>query len=95
MAGNAAGVKHYLQHTLVLDEPLRNAFVDEQGFSEWNDGKDLTMEDIETMCKNMRRPGGTIPNPRAGDAGQPPTLPNPGIHVGYVQEKKLKQMRSR
>ena len=92
MAGNAAAVKNFLRDRFGFAQPLQDAFVDEQGFSEWNDGRDLTMEDIETMCKNMRRPGGTIPNPRAATAGQPATIPNPGINVGYVQERQLKQM---
>ena len=92
MAGNAVAVKNFLRDRFGFAQSLQDAFVDEQGFSEWNDGRDLTMEDIETMCKNMRRPGGTIPNPRAATAGQPATIPNPGINVGYVQERQLKQM---
>jgi len=50
----------------------------------------LTDEEVENLCKVTRRPGGTIPNPQAHVAGQPATIPNPGITVPLVAENNLK-----
>jgi hypothetical protein len=34
--------------------------------------------EVENLCKVICRPGGTIPNPQAGAARQPPTISDPG-----------------
>jgi hypothetical protein len=49
----------------------------------------LKNDEIENLCKVIRCPGGTIPNPNAGD-GQPPAIPNPGIPVSLRAENNLK-----
>ena len=51
---------------------------DEQGLEKLDELKVLTNDDIESLCKVVRRPGGTVPNPNARDPGQPATLSNPG-----------------
>ena len=43
--------------------------------------KVLNNDDIESLCKVFRRPGGTITNPNAYDPGQPASLSNPGDQV--------------
>ena len=43
------------------------------GFITDNQGLD-TNDEIESLCKVDRSPGGTVPNPNAGDPGQPATL---------------------
>ena len=48
-----------------------------QGLDTLDELKVLTNDEIESLCKIVRRPGGTIPNPNAGDPGQPATLSNP------------------
>ena len=40
--------------------------------------KVLTNGDIESLCKVVWRPGGTVPNPNAGDPGQPAMLSKHG-----------------
>jgi hypothetical protein len=51
--------------------------------------------DIEDVCKIVRSPGGTIPNPNSGRGGIgiPNVLPNPGVQICHLHEKKLKMLR--
>ena len=51
---------------------------DDQGLNTLDELKVLTNDEIEILCKVVWRPGGTVPNPNAGDLGQPATLLNPG-----------------
>jgi hypothetical protein len=49
------------------------------------------------MCSNIRKPGGTIPNP-AFDAENPVAgvtamIPNPGVSMDLPCEKLLHQLR--
>ena len=53
----------------------------DQGLDTLDELKVITNDEIESLCKVVRRPGGTAPNPNAGDPGQPDTLPNPGEQV--------------
>ena len=50
----------------------------------------LTNDEIESLCKVVRCPGGTVPNPNAGDPGQPATMSNPGEKVPLRAELNLK-----
>jgi hypothetical protein len=56
----------------------------------------LTDKDIKELCTNVRKPGGTIPNPAYDAAnpvaGVPLTLPNPGVPMGLPHEKLLRQL---
>eukprot|EP00978_Attheya_sp_CCMP212_P004879 scaffold10702_cov33-Attheya_sp.AAC.1 len=63
---------------------------DEQGIDELSDYKILTDSEIEGICKVVRRPGGTIPNPNAGDTGQPAIITAPGESVSMIAESNLK-----
>ena len=49
----------------------------------------LSDEEIESLCKALRRPGGTMDNP---DAGNPGTYsdPNPGNNISLRAETNLK-----
>lgn len=49
----------------------------------------LTDSEIENLCKVVRRPGGLMANPNAGD-GAPANIPNPGISVSLRAENNLK-----
>jgi hypothetical protein len=88
----------YMQNILGIGQvDIRNALRG-QGISTVDDFIALTEDDIEDVCKIIRRPGGTIPNPAFGAAGrgaggQPPVLPNPGLQIGHLQEKRLKMLR--
>ena len=52
----------------------------------------LDDDEVVNSCKVVRRPGGTIPNPDAGDPGQPNDIPNPGLNVTLRAENNLKLM---
>jgi hypothetical protein len=48
----------------------------------------LIEKDVNQMCSNIRKPGGTINNPsfnmNAPVAGVPAMIPNPGLPVGHI-----------
>ena len=62
----------------------------DQGLDTLDELKVLTNDEIESLCKVVWRPGGTVPNPNAGDPGQPATLSNPGEQVPLRAELNLK-----
>ena len=62
----------------------------DQGLDTSDELKVLTNDEIESLCKVVWRPGGTVPNPNAGDPGQPATLSNPGEQVPLRAELNLK-----
>ena len=51
---------------------------EDQGLDTLDELKVLTNDEIESLCKVVRSPGETVPNPNAGDPGQPATLLNHG-----------------
>ena len=61
-----------------------------QDMTELEEFKLLKDEEVESLCKVVRHPGGTVPNPQADMVGQAPTLPNPGIPVSLRAENNLK-----
>ena len=63
---------------------------DDQGLDTLDELKVLTNDEIESLCKVVWHPGGIVPNPNAGDPGQPATLSNPGEKVPLRAELKLK-----
>ena len=52
----------------------------------------LKDDEVENLCKVIRRPGGTMPNPNAAVDGQPAQIPNPGSAVSLRAENNLKLM---
>ena len=44
---------------------------DAQDMNSLDEFKLMTNKEVESLCKVVQRPGGTIPNPQAGDPGQP------------------------
>ena len=61
-----------------------------QGLNELEEFRLLKDEEVQSLCKVVRHPGGTIPNPQATIVGQPATLPNPGLSVSLRAENNLK-----
>ena len=59
--------------------------VDEQGLDSLEEIKLLTDDEIENLCKVVRRPGGTIPGANPGD----PPVNNPGTPVPLRAENHL------
>ena len=87
MAANAATVRNYFQGTLLIqDNDARNALTN-QGLDDWDSFLTVTDQDIQDICKNIRSPGGLVTN-QDGDL-----VPNRGINIGFVFEKRLRQLR--
>ena len=63
---------------------------DNQGLDTLDEMKILTDTEVENLCKVIRRPGGVIPNPAAGQAGVPAEVPNHGLQVPLRAENNLK-----
>ena len=66
---------------LVLSAKAAGFITYDQGLDTLDDLKVITNDEIESLCKVVRRPGGTAPNPNGGDPGQPAILSNPGEQV--------------
>jgi hypothetical protein len=60
---------------------------DDQEISSIEELKMLFDNDVVELCKALRRPGGTIINPAAGQFGQ---IPNPGINIPLRAVENLK-----
>jgi hypothetical protein len=44
---------------------------------------------IKDMCKNIRRSGGTLPNPNAEEPGAPAVIPCNGVAISPTAEERL------
>jgi ribosomal protein S13 len=62
------------------------AIAEDQGLDNLAEVKLLTDDEIESLCKVLRRPGGTEPGVSAGA----PPVPNPGIPVNLRAENHMK-----
>ena len=62
----------------------------DQGIDHIDDLKSLDADEIETLLKLLRRPGGTITNPNAANPGQPAHITAPGILVSMRAATHLK-----
>jgi hypothetical protein len=95
MAANQAAINNYLQDTLGFPQTLAHA-LNAQGLDGFDILINLMDKDIKEMCTNVRKPGGTIPNPAFDAAnpvpGVPATIPNPGVSMGLPHEKLLRQL---
>jgi hypothetical protein len=58
----------------------------------WHSSPISRTSEVENLCKVIRQPGGTIPNPQAGAARQPPTISDPGHAISFRSENNLKLM---
>lgn len=87
---NLAAMRTALQRLGFSDDASR-FITEQQGLDALTEFRILKDEEVESLCKVVRRPGGTIPNPAAQQQeGQPATLPNPGIAVSLRAENNLK-----
>lgn len=87
MAANLAQLNGYLNNTLNLSDVMRAA-VNAQGLQSFDAFQGLTDNDIKDICKNVRSPGGMIPDP--ANAGQ--QIPNRGVAMGHLHEKRLRML---
>ncbi len=71
---------------------LRRALV-HQGVENVASFLGMTVNDVDDLCSNTRKPGGLIPNPAHVDN---PVLPemitDPGMVVGRIYQERLKQI---
>lgn len=79
----------FITGTLLVTN-LQRVAINAQGLTQFDDMLYFTEEDIHDFCVNLRRPGGTIPNP-AYDPNNPvpevaTTIPNPGVPLGQLAE---------
>ena len=89
---NRNAVSAYMSATLeIADQNVREALLDE-GLDGFENFIGLTEDDIKDICKNVRKPGGDIPNPNNA-AGQPARIPNPGAPVTNPHMKGLLRLR--
>ena len=67
-----------------------NSIIDDQGIDSIEEVGYLKDPDIDALCKTIKRPGGTIANPNAGNAGQPNWISNTGHQVSLRVEGNIK-----
>ena len=72
-------VRNYFTNSFGLVDPLRDAIVDGQGYNSWDSFLDIKVDDVDGICANIRKPGGTIPNPAVAGA----LIANPGVAIGH------------
>ena len=87
-----AAFNGYLNNRLNITSLVMRTAINDQGLTRIDDFIGLTDQDIKDLCDNIRKPGGTIPNPNATVAGQPPTIPNPGQPISFVSMKWLRML---
>ena len=85
-------LNNYLITVLGLTQPQCEA-VNAQGLTTFRSLENLKDKDIDKVVEGIRKPGGTIPNPRAGEPGQQATIPNPGTEFGFIPTLRLKMLR--
>jgi hypothetical protein len=89
MVANLAAIQSALTR-LGFSNQAATFITDAQELNDLDEYALLTDDEVENLCKVIRKPGGTIVNPNAAVEGQPPTIPNPGIAVTLRAENNLK-----
>jgi hypothetical protein len=88
---------NYLTNTLLIASNDLRAAIMPQGIKDFDLYIALTEGNIGDICTNLRKSGRTIDNPNHDPAnpvaGIPATVPNPGIPIGHITEKRLKMLR--
>ena len=67
-----------------------NSAANDQGIDTIEELRRLKDSDVDELCKAMRRPGGYVANPNAGQDGQPPLIANPGHAVNLRTQNNIK-----
>ena len=89
----------YLSMTLLITSAATLAAINAQGCTSIDDMAAMTDTDVKDICNNIKKPGGVIENRVWTDAAVaqraniPRYIPNPGISVGHLHEKRLRMLR--
>jgi hypothetical protein len=89
MAANLAALCAALQRVGVA-APVTNNITDIENIDSLEELKLLRSDHVETLCQTIHNPGGLVNNPKAGIAGQPQQIRNPGRHVSARAEKNMR-----
>ena len=85
-----AALMRQLYVRLGFTNAMATAITDTQGIDDVEELGNLFDDDVERLCKALKSPGGTVPNPNAGARGAPANIPNPGFNVPVKGEQNLK-----
>ena len=88
-----AAIIGYLNNRLDITSLVMRTAINDQGLTRIDDFIGSTDQYIKDLCDNIRKPGGTIPNPNATVAGQPPNITNPGQPISFVSIKSLQGVK--
>ena len=61
-----------------ISDKAAGFITNDQGLDTLDELKVLNNDEIESLCKVVWHPEGTVPSPNAGDIGQPAMMSNPG-----------------
>jgi hypothetical protein len=64
--------------------------ITDEGHNDFDELSILTDDDIDDLCKSIRRPGGTVPGPLLAGGGAGPMIPNPGNAITMRARSNLK-----
>lgn len=99
MAAAPPNFNNYLTNTLGITDNATIAALNNQGLTDFDDLVALSDPDIKAICTNLKKPGGTIENPVwvatavANRGTIPQFIPNPGVTLGFLHEKRLRMLR--
>ena len=79
-------MRTYLE-TVVNVSAATARLITDQGMDDFDELDGFSEDDMKTLCNTIRRPGGSIPNPRARTTGQLPIIRDPGNVISMVAEK--------
>ena len=88
MANNVAMQAMYLR--LGFSAAAGTLLTDAQGMDTLVELRILKDEEVDSLCKLLRRPGGMVVNPQANAAGQPAEIPAVGQNVSMRAVTNLK-----
>lgn len=90
----------YLENTLGNTSATTRTALNNQGLTiSFDDLVMISEPDVKDICNNMKKPGGVIENfawqtaAVANCAGIPQFVPNPGVALGHLYEKRLRMLR--
>ena len=81
-------MRAFLEDVINVAAPTAR-LITNQGLDDFDELSGFSEEDMKTLCNAIRRPGGSIVNPRAALPDQPPTIRDPGNVISMVAEKRL------